>query len=222
MAKIILSALLDDIRGKIAGSVFQMTVGGLQMRTRVSPRNPRTGNQQQIRSNYSRIVLTWPYLDTADQATWLAASIGDDTGFNLYFTSNMKIKQATGQDLNVYSGTGALPINAVTFDTLTDVIFAMNPATAAAVLPADTYLVVSATKQLKSGTSFISPSSYTLLNVFTPGFASGSDIDLFTIYTTIYGSLIEGSTIGVQWYTINEVTGDYSPTERGQAVVIIP
>jgi len=222
MARVILSALVDEIRGKLAGSVFQNSYGGLQLRTKVNPQNPRSENQQKSRGVYSKLSMNWPYLLTAEQDTWLAGTIGDDTGFNLYMVSNIKINQAGQPALSIYSGTGSLPINAVTFDTLSDTQFIINPATAAANLPADTYLVMSATKQLRSGTSFISPSSYRLLTVFTPGFASGSDIDLFTIYTTLYGTLPEGATIGVAYYTINAATGDYSPLEHGQSVVVVP
>lgn len=73
MAKFNSSAVGGDIRGKIGSSVFSRNKGGAYVRTKVTPVNPRTAKQQQVRQNFGQNSKAWSgTLTDAQRAAWNA------------------------------------------------------------------------------------------------------------------------------------------------------
>jgi hypothetical protein len=88
MAKVIFTAAVADIRGKLAGSVFQRSFGGQQLRTKVSPGNPRTAAQSNLRVNMSSLSTSWGELTPAERTSWYNGAGGTPFGFNMYVKRN--------------------------------------------------------------------------------------------------------------------------------------
>lgn len=66
MARIQLTAVVSDIRGKLAGNVFSSNKGGPYLRNRSIPANPKTGYQSLVRTNLSNLAKE--YANTLTQA----------------------------------------------------------------------------------------------------------------------------------------------------------
>jgi hypothetical protein len=207
MAKVILSSLLTDLSGKLAGSVFQNTVGGLQLRTKVSPRNGRTNRQQFTRSKWSFASLSWLILTPTQIASWNDNAPATTTGVSFFLSVNSMIALTGNPLLKLYSPATDVPILTPTFDNLSTSKIIIGPSTTAAVLPANTYLNVFITKPLSSGTTFISPSEYVYLLSLPPGTATDSPVDITAEYLAKYPDIQTGQVVGLGFYTVNASNG---------------
>lgn len=71
MAKIVLSALLSDIRGSLGGSTFANWKGQAYMRNKaLAVSNPHTAAQALVRASFSARVAGWKVLSFAERAAW--------------------------------------------------------------------------------------------------------------------------------------------------------
>lgn len=71
MAKIVLSALLSDIRGSLGGSTFANWKGQAYMRNKaLAVSNPHTAAQALVRASFSARVAGWKILTFAERAAW--------------------------------------------------------------------------------------------------------------------------------------------------------
>ena len=207
MAKIILSALVDDIRGKLGGSVFQTTVGGLQLRTRVSPRDPKTGSQQRSRGSFSYLTRQWNNLTPAQIATWNDNAPVDTTGISFFIFTNQKIALTGQPAINSYTGSGSFDPLLLTLEDLDPTVFVISTPGLGAVLPANVYLNVFVTIQLSNGTTFISPSAYVYLMSMPPASDPAAPFTIYADYIARNGVPITGRVIGISAYLINVSTG---------------
>ena len=70
MAVVKTGAAIADIRGKIGGSVFQGSQGGLVLRNNTTPVNPSSQLQVANRSLYFRLQVEWSNILTAQRIQW--------------------------------------------------------------------------------------------------------------------------------------------------------
>lgn len=70
MALIRTSALISDITGRIGGTTFQQTQGGLTMRTQRTQKNSNTTRQQFQKTGIATILTAWINLTQAQREQW--------------------------------------------------------------------------------------------------------------------------------------------------------
>lgn len=100
MARILNTAVVADIRGKIAGTVFGRNKGGAIARTKVSPVNPKTAAQSRQRAYLSDLSKAWGGLTDAQRAGW--KSYGQVIGATNVFGNNLILSGiATYQRINL-------------------------------------------------------------------------------------------------------------------------
>lgn len=103
MAKILMTAIVADIRGKLNGTVFSKNKAGAYMRTKVTPNNPDTQAQKTVRNNFTANSQGWKGLTAAQRQAWNSAVqdfIGTDvfgsskilSGFQLFCRLNNNIR----------------------------------------------------------------------------------------------------------------------------------
>lgn len=207
MAKVSLSSLLDSLTGKLSGSVFQKSLGGLQLRSRVSPRNPRSGAQQFNRGNFSYVAGLWDTLDPAQISSWNDNAPSGVSGKAFFLQVNAMIN-SSGQDLILeYTASGALDYPDLVFNDLTPTLMLVETLGINYDLPAGQYLVIFATPQLRSGVTFISPSTYRLLYVVHPGVNPAVTFSIYAEYVAKFSAPAEGNVIGLRFYLIDTITG---------------
>lgn len=91
MAKVIYTAAVASLSGKLAGSTFQRSIGGAQLRTGTSPRNPNTSQQQFIRVNMHSLAASWRALSVDARSSWGFAARTPSLGFSLYIQRNQQL-----------------------------------------------------------------------------------------------------------------------------------
>lgn len=219
MAKVLLSALLDDLRGKLSGSVFQGTIGGLQLRCKVSPRNPSLQQMQFSRSQYSYQRRIWPLLTSPQRQSWVDNAPSGSSGPAFFVSQNQKIALTGNSLIEEFTPDTAPVLSSVGFSDLNATAALISVTGDISVLPANNYMNVFVSVPLSPGKSFISPSSYVFLTSLAPGTDFGVDIDITTEYLAKYGSLPVDYLIGVRVYIIDVVTGVSSNTVDNQANV---
>lgn len=96
MAKIKFGMMMTDARGKLGGQVFSKNRGGAYIRTKVTPSNPQTQAQAQVRSNLATLSSGWNSLTAAQIAQW-NGSVDDWTSTDVFGD----IKKPTGKNLYV-------------------------------------------------------------------------------------------------------------------------
>lgn len=73
MTKVLFTAVVADMRGKLAGTVFSRNRGGAVARTKVTPVNRRTPAQQLARADFGNFSSAWRALTAAQRQGWNAA-----------------------------------------------------------------------------------------------------------------------------------------------------
>ena len=112
MARIKFGMMMTDARGKLGGHVFSKNRGGAYIRTKVTPANPRTQDQQANRSLLGALSQGWSALSDAQRASWngavsswISTNIFGDTvtpsGKSLYVKLNKNILSIGGTALLV-------------------------------------------------------------------------------------------------------------------------
>lgn len=212
-----LSPLLSDARASIGGATASKNRAGNYFRARIAPTQPRTPNQQFVRSTLATLAAAWRGL-TADQiAGWnaLASTITKkDTLGNSYkptgeqlFVGNNAALTNTGESTITNPPTSAPsfpgPVSLSATATAGTPSFAVDSGLTAA--PTGYVFVVRATPQLSAGISFISQSRYRTVGAF-PDTAFAS-INALASYNALFGALVAGATIGVELRLLHVASG---------------
>ncbi len=91
MARITLSPLLVDIRGKVADAVFSKWKGINYVRARVTPSNPQTPAQTVQREALADCLTDWQSIKAWAKKVWdLYARGYDASGYNFYMDNNIE------------------------------------------------------------------------------------------------------------------------------------
>lgn len=72
MALIKLTAIVDNISGKLNGTVFAKNKGGHYMRSKSMPSNPKTSFQNAVRARFGAIAQLWGTLRESQRNAWNA------------------------------------------------------------------------------------------------------------------------------------------------------
>ena len=204
MAKAKYGGGVQDLRGSIAGQVHSRNTYGNYIRQKVSPVQPRTQRQLEVRELFTTLSRRFSQVLTdAQQEAWRQAAastpvrdvFGDSialTGINLYTRLN---------SLRVLAGLEPLdtPPPVVEVSALENFNVAWDPSEESLTLsitpspiPSGLYLFVWATEPLNPGVAFVNH-KLRLLTVLPPGTPSGQDLS--TEYTRRFGRIIPGKAI---------------------------
>lgn len=105
MALIKLTAIVDNISGKLNGTVFARNKGGHYMRSKSNPTNPKSIFQMAVRGDFGAMAGAWRQLPQAIRNAWDAAApdfpyqnrLGDTkilSGFSLFMKLNQNLEVA--------------------------------------------------------------------------------------------------------------------------------
>lgn len=205
MAKAKYGGGIQDLRGSIAGQVHSRNTFGNYVRQKVSPVQPRTSRQLEVRALFSQLARRFSQVLTDDQQeAWRQAAastpvrdvFGDSitlTGINLYTRLN-SLRALMGQppldDPPPVEEVEALEAFSVTYlgEGGLEVSFAPAP------VPPNRALAIWATEPVNPGVAFVSH-KLRLLTVVPPGTAG--PVDITQDYIQRYGTLTPGKAIYV-------------------------
>jgi hypothetical protein len=227
MAKIKMGLVVTEASGKLGGHVFTKNRGGAALRTKVSPANPQTASQSNVRAGLTAFAQGFRALTAAQIAAWNAAVgnyaktdiFGDSrnpSGLNLYIKLNQNLHTVGTSPIS----TPALPGSAVGPTTITLTGTAGTPTLSLAWtggnVPANTKWIIMVTKQLSPGISNLK-GKYRVLVIEAA--ATASPANILSAYTAKFGTLVAGQQIGVRVVAVNTTTGQANSGLNGTCIV---
>lgn len=234
MALIKLTAVVDNISGKLNGSVFARNKGGHYIRSKSNPTNPQTEKQNLVRSLLAGVSTDWRQLTNSQREAWKGATqdfpyqnkLGDTkiySGFNLFVKHNQNLKnydpdsptlttpKAPAPTIPPFSVTGSIGLaaigNAISLAEVEMNFSERSP---------NTVFLIYATPVLSHGVSNFR-NRLRLIDT-NDGTSSVSNLliaDITTSYRVAFGVPADGAKIGYGVRAINTVTGQGSEMVTG-------
>lgn len=213
--KIKFGALVSDGRGKIGGHVASKNRAGAYLRTKVTPVNPRSVSQVQVRQRLGTLSIAWRGLTAAQRLQWNAAvaafkvtdifgDLKNPTGFNLYQRLNNNLAIAGAAAISV----PPLPLAVQSLTTVTptqapggatSITYAPTP------VPALHQMIVKATAPVSPGKSFVK-SEFRIIGTVAP--AAATPYVATAAYAAKFGGPgLAGQKVFFELYYIHLTTG---------------
>lgn len=218
MALIKLTAIVDNISGKLNGTVFAKNKGGHYMRSKSMPSNPKTSFQTAVRARFGAIAQLWGALTQAQRNAWNAMAsefpyknrLGDTkilSGFALHQKLNTNLavigKSAISNPPEPVSPAG---IVSLTLDAnVAEGSFSVTAAFASGALSVPATAVIMATPPLREGVSNFDTQLREIGTAATSELTAGTDI--LTLYQARFGTLFSGQKVGISVHTIADGSG---------------
>jgi len=207
MARVSFSALIEEIVGKLGGSVFQDSYGGMQIRTRVSPRNPQTTFQQLRRGEFGYITQGWRNLTSVERQTFIDAATTPPAALNLFVQSNVNLSLINEATITSYVTTAVPDPFTMVIDEATPTTLIVRATGGLTTVPADTKLLLYAT-QLRFPTQiFTNPSMYSPIISFDEGTDLATPVDVLAEWQVRYGQLLDEKRLCIKCCLINKLNG---------------
>lgn len=227
MAKIKFTAVVADMRGKLAGTVFSKNRGGSYVRTKVTPVNPQSTAQMAVRAALTSFMQGFKALTASQIAAWNAAvsnwtstdvfgDIKNPSGINLYAKLNMNLDNAGQAALTTPPTPGAVAGVALSGLTADSLPATFTLASALPAVPAGETLIVEATPCVSPGKKFVK-SEFRVIG--TKAAATTFPIAMANEYGNKFGTPVAGQKVFVRVKTINNTTGQASQYSQFEAIV---
>lgn len=220
MARILLSAIVTEIRGKIGGTVFQLGQGGFQAKRLAVPRDPKIPVQVTNRNNFLAGTTQWGTLTPTQMGTWNGAP---DPGLSAYATfvrKNAIMRYFEQTPFVSNPGTSS----AATMDLRDTVIdntqFLLTGRAPFEALPSGQQLAIKVTRQVSPGKQAFSPTEFaTIIFIAGPHDFLASPVDIFTEYVAKFGALVTGRKLQFQSLQVVLATANTTLSTQGSFIV---
>lgn len=215
MAKILTTAIVADIRNKLNGSVFSKNRYGSYVRTKVTPVNPQSNSQQNVRNILSTQSQAWRGLTEDQRQSWIDAAInfpftdifGNSkilSGSTLFVKLNSNLVNAGVAPLTDAPSPAAIPQLTLGALTATAGTQALSQVFAATPVPADFKICVQATGNIGPGKNFVKNQFRTISYLAA---AATSPANLLAAFTAVHGALVEGQKVFIRAFYVSTITG---------------
>lgn len=231
MAKFTPGAIVSEIRGKIAATVFSRNKGGAVIRNRIKPINRRSIGQSTRRQVLGNFASAWRGLTAAQRDSWNTAAPNfplQDTLGQTIFLSGEQLYIRLNANLNLIGenaiDTAPAPF---AFAIFTATLTAEDPTVAASFsiaftptpMTAGNTVAVYATPNLSPGINSPNASKFRFIGQIDP--ADASPKDLLTEYSDLFGDPVAGQKIFIELRPIATASGQGGTPLRASAVVTV-
>lgn len=215
MAGIKFSALVQEARGKLNGSVLSKNKGGNYMRNKTTPVNPNTAAQAAVRNNLTYIAQAWRGLTQQQRDGWSGVTeqyqrtniFGDKTklsGSQLFSRLNLNLLTVGEPDIT----DAPLPTNIASIDSISATA-AASPAsfslTFSPAIDTDTKMILRASPGMSPG---ISNAKNKMRIIGYLDDTNTSPFNALAMYQAKFGSIPPaGSKIFFDMEPVNKTTG---------------
>lgn len=207
MARINFTALIESITGKLAGSVFQDSYMGFQIRTRVSPRNPQTYYQQLRRGEFAYITQTWRTLTAAQRQSWIDAASSPSGGLNLFIESNINLSLINENLLTSFVPAPTPTFMPLEIVSLGNSIFTVKASGITQQVPINTKLLLYATYEKAVTKIFTNPSQYSPIASFGVGADFSLPVSVAAPWINRYGQFTTNKRICIKSVLLSTLNG---------------
>jgi hypothetical protein len=220
MARILLSAIVTEIRGKIGGTVFQAGQGGFQAKRLVSPRNPNLHVQVTRRNSFLAATTGWGALGSSDRASWSGTPDPGLSPYTTYVRRNAIMRFFAQAPFAAFPGNATADTIDVRNTTISSSAFVLIGNSPFNALSSGQNLAVLCTRQVSPGRGAFSPSEYVLITTVTgPHDFSSSHVDITTAYVAKFGALVTGRLINFKTMQIVLSTGNTTLSPQGSYII---
>lgn len=229
-AKMTPGAIISEIRGKIAATVFARNKGGQVIRNRITPINRRSVGQSQQRQQLAALAAQWRGLTQPQRDSWNSAApnfpqsdnLGQTqylSGEQLYVRCNANLLLSGNSQIVTAPSPAEFAVIAFTSLTATADDQAISLAFTPTV-PAGYSLMLRATAPISAGREFVSPSAFRFISAIAAAATSPQDIS--AAYAAVFGSIVSatGQKIFVEMFLMEDATGLAGQKVRGVGVVL--
>lgn len=220
-------AIIVDGRGKINGMVAAKNRAGAYLRTKVTPVNPRSTAQSEVRNRLAGLAQGWRGLTVAQILAWNAAvsnfaktdifgDLKNPSGFNLYCRLNSNLLIASESAI----ANPPLPGAVESIDSISvamDIGAGGFALTFSPAIPATDKFLILATPGVSAGRSF-SKNLFRVIEVVENGDTSPYDFE--TSYTAKFGVPAVGQKVFVAMVGINISTGQQGVPVQASTIVV--
>lgn len=227
MAKILTTAIVADIRNKLNGSVFSKNRYGSYVRTKVTPVNPQSSAQQNVRNRLATNSQAWRGLTESQRQAWI------DAAANFPFTDifgNSKILSGNSLYVKLNNNLAVTATAAISDPPLP---VAVPPLSLGAIVssagassltvafldtpvPAGFSMVIQTTGNVGAGKSFVK----NLFRQTTVVAAAGtSPANIASAFIALHGAPIEGQKIFIRAFLVSTDTGQAGIPVQGYVLV---
>ena len=207
MARISFSSMLDELVGKLAGSVFQDSYFGNQIRTRVSPANTRTYYQQLRRGEFAYLTGSWRALTTLQVFSWTSIAGSNAAGRRLFTSCNINLSLSNIAPVATFTNSSLPPIMPISIDTFSAGLLKVIAPAALKIVPSGMHLIIYATFLKEPSKIFSNPSMYSPIASFPGGSDGTAAVDISSFWIARYGQFVNAKRLCIKSVLINDVNG---------------
>lgn len=227
--KIKFGALVVAGRGKIGGHVASRNRGGAYLRTKVTPINPSTEYQVNVRNRFAALSTAWRALTVAQRLAWNTAvsdfartdifgDLKNPSGFNLHQKLNNNLVNIGKAPILVPPLPEAVD-SLATLSLAADFTLQTMAITYTAAIAADHSVMVFATPAISPGISFVK-SEFRQFDVMVAADASPFSIE--AEYIAKFGAIgAVDMQIFIQMVQVNWATGQAGIPQQAKAIITV-
>ena len=220
MAKIKFGAGIADARGSVGSVTFSRNTFGAYLREKVTPVNPATPRQQEVRNWLGQLSKDWAELTEAQRIGWYNLAVAFPrtdifgnpialTGIAQYQASNIVRRNLPNDPINDPPGDLTVPSILYSSPSIVASTRVLSMPFDPSPLPAETRPYVFSTPAHSAGKTFVK----NLLRFAGAGNDEATTPDTITLPAT-FGPLSAGDTITVLLSIVNVANGVVSPGQR--------
>lgn len=224
--KIKFGSLVVDGRGKIGGHVASKNRGGSYLRTKVTPVNPQTTAQQNVRNSFTDLSQGWRGLTANQRLEWnnavsnytrtnIFGDLRTPSGKDLFQRLNGNLLAAGQATINspvMPQGSGSF----TSFTMVADTTGGGLDLTFAPTIPAGMTAIVTATAPVSPGVSFVK-NKFRQIDELAAGTTSPQDVA--AAYIAKFGALPAiGSKVFVKMDIVNNTSGERSVPIQAESI----
>lgn len=230
-AKFTPGAIVSEIRGKIAATVFSRNRGGAVIRNRIKPINRRSLGQSTRRQTLGSLASSWRGLTEAQRDSFNTAApnfpIQDVLGQTIFLSGEQLYIRLNANLILIGEAQITTAPAPFAFAVFTATVTAEDPTVAASFsvgftptpLTAGNTLAVYATPPLSPGVSAPPASRFRFVGVIAA--AATSPADLLSEYQALFGDPVAGQKIFIELRPIAEASGQPGTPLRASTVVTV-
>ena len=208
MARVAFTSLMEEIVGKLAGSVFQDSYFGNQIRTRVSPRNPQTYYQQLRRGMFGYISANWRFLTTIERNSFISAAGSIPAALNLFVEANVNLSLLNLPPITFYTPSTTPVLFPIAISNFTAPLLEIVADSSLTIVPAGTNLLIFATSEKEPPKNFTNPSMYSPVVSYLAGSNLSTPLDISADWISRYGQFTSAKRICVKSVLIDTSNGN--------------
>jgi len=224
-------AVVSEIRGKIASSVFSRNRGGAIIRNRIKPINRRSVAQSTRRQVLGNLAASWRGLTEAQRDSWNSATgsfplqnrLGQTislSGEQLYVRMNANLVLIGESQIVTAPSPFSFAIFTLGVTAEDDTVAASFSVTfTPSALTAGNTLAIFATRNLSAGIEAPGSSEFRYIDDIAP--AATSPANMLTAYQTVYGDPVAGQKIFIEARPIATASGQPGTPLRASTVVTV-